>query len=89
MKNKLTPKFIVCPLCNRKKPFCEDLQCDDCTHENTIVCGYVTTCKCFESDVILELHCQLIQSKIENSTLLEELYPIYECREHFKNKRRK
>ena len=73
MEKKEIPKFIICPVCNSKVLLCEDIQCDDCINEDHKTCGFIE-CNCFSTDIILELHSQVTQLKIENSTLTEQLY---------------
>ena len=81
----MTPEFIICPVCNSKILFCENLQCDDCIHGNHETCGF-TRCNCFKNDIILELYAQVIQLKIENSKLVTSLCHIDECDHNFKNR---
>ena len=70
--NKKTPKTIICPICHNKIFFCDNIICNDCSlHNDFKECGF-DKCKCFKNAVILELYSQVIQLKIENSTLTEE-----------------
>ena len=81
----MTPEFIICPVCNSKVLFCKDLQCEDCLYGDHKTCGF-TDCNCFKNDIILELHSQVIQLKIENSKLVTSVCRIDECDYNFKNR---
>ena len=67
MENKNEPKILICPLCNQKLVFCRGIVCIDCTYGD-LPCNF--DCNCSEEDMIVELQCQLIQSKIELSHLI-------------------
>jgi len=64
----------MCPLCNRILIACSDITCSSCIYENK---DCADECDCLLENVIIELYSQLIQSKIENSKLLEELTYLF------------